>query len=102
MAEYIGLKDAALRRNDIFIVEGALAIRQLMASGYRMRSALVAPNRVDELGAIDAVDVPVYVAELPVMEKVTGFNVHRGMLASAERPAPTPMEDVVASEPQVL
>jgi tRNA G18 (ribose-2'-O)-methylase SpoU len=94
LVDYIGLTDAALRRNDIFMVEGALAIRHLIASNFTMRSALVAPNRVDELGDVD---VPVYVADLSVMQKVAGFNIHRGMLASAERPAPTPMADVMST-----
>jgi tRNA G18 (ribose-2'-O)-methylase SpoU len=39
----------------------------------------------------------VYVVPLAVMTGVTGFNIHRGCLAMAERPRPLPWADLVSS-----
>lgn len=102
VADYRHLTDAALRRlreepgpggrHGIFVTEGALAIRRLLRSDYRVRSVLVTPAQLgalaDDLAGLDA---PVYVAGRAVMAAVAGFDVHRGALASADRrPLPPP------------
>jgi tRNA G18 (ribose-2'-O)-methylase SpoU len=92
VAEYIGLTDAELRKRwpELFVVEGVVAIRRLAESRFPVRSALVTPNRVKDLPALDA---PVYVASQEVMNRVAGFDIHRGALAAAER---LPPADVAA------
>ena len=50
---------------------------------------LVTPSRAVGLSGLLASvpdDVPILVAERPVMAAITGFDVHRGVLASAARP----------------
>jgi tRNA G18 (ribose-2'-O)-methylase SpoU len=104
VGDYRNLTDAALRRAPTapegpgtFIVEGTLAIRQLVRSRYPVRSLLVTAAKLDALAAdLDAVAAPVYVASRATMAGVAGFDVHRGALASAARlPAP-PVDAVVA------
>lgn len=92
VALYRSLPDAELRRsveseNGIFIAEGKIVVRRLLASAYRTRSVLVAPNRVDALAdALDGLECPVYVAAPAVLDAIAGFPIHRGVLACAERP----------------
>jgi tRNA G18 (ribose-2'-O)-methylase SpoU len=88
LSDYVGLRDADLRRPDRawFISEGAIVIRQLLRSAYPVRSVLLSPKRysalADDLGALAA---PVYVAGPDVLNAVVGFDLHRGALASADR-----------------
>ena len=99
VADYVGLTDAALRRrieeppqrdgpggSGIFIAEGLHVIRRLLRSDYRLRSLLVIPRRLEALaGDLAGLDAPVYVAGPEVMNAVTGFDIHRGALAAADR-----------------
>jgi tRNA G18 (ribose-2'-O)-methylase SpoU len=94
VSDYVGLRDADLRRrvehgSGVFIAEGELVIRTLLASPYRVRSYLVTPAVLSRLASVMTPDVPVYVAAPAVMAAVAGFDVHRGALAAAERPAPS-------------
>jgi tRNA G18 (ribose-2'-O)-methylase SpoU len=96
VADYVGLTDVARRRRiepdldgtGIFIAEGEPVVRRAVAAGYRMRSLLVDSKRYDAVRDLAAC-APVYVAEPPVLMAVTGFNVHRGVLACfARKPQP--------------
>lgn len=98
LAEYVDLTDPVLRRrieaeHGFFIAESPLVVRRLLSSGRQVRSVLVTPERYDELAdALAAVpDVPVYVASGEVLRRVVGFNLHRGVVAAADRwPLPEP------------
>jgi tRNA G18 (ribose-2'-O)-methylase SpoU len=91
LALYRGLKDSALRRSaelsgGVFVVEGKLALEAVLPSPYPLQSVLVLQRR---LGLVDELNlpagVPVYAVPPDVMAAVTGFNVHRGLLAVATR-----------------
>jgi len=74
------------------IVEGAVALGVVLRSGIPLRSLLLTPNRLDALTPLlelVAPDVPVLVADREVLAGVVGFDLHRGVLASARRPRPT-------------
>ena len=66
-----------------FVVEGITTLRQARSAGVQLRSALVLPGRAGELADLD---IPVFVADRDVLESIVGFDVHRGVLAVAERP----------------
>jgi len=98
LADYIDLTDPDLRRRiegeeGFFVAESPLVVRRLLASGRQVRSVLLTGDRYDALA--DALetrpDVPVYVAADDVLRRVVGFNLHRGVVASAER---WPLPDV--------
>lgn len=89
LAPYRDLTDAELRRDgSLFIAEGALVIDRLLASPYPVQSLLVAEARLSPAWA--ALHVPVYVAPQPVMNRVAGFDIHRGALAAGVRLPPSP------------
>lgn len=78
------------------VAEGALAVGRLFTSRYPVRSVLTTPNKV---GAAE--DAPagttVLVADRDLLAEVCGFDVHRGVLAAADRlPEPT-VDEVLAA-----
>ena len=86
LADYRALRDADLP--DAFIAEGALVVRSLLSSLYRVRSVLVTPRKLTALADVLPPGVPVYVAPRPLLKAVVGFDLHRGAVAAADRPAP--------------
>jgi tRNA G18 (ribose-2'-O)-methylase SpoU len=84
-------------------VEGPLAIERLVASPYRARAFLFTPKMADRLGArAEPTGAPVYVAEADVLEATVGFDLHRGAVASAERPRPADAASVAAEARALL
>jgi tRNA G18 (ribose-2'-O)-methylase SpoU len=91
IGDYRALTDVELRTrweppNGLFIAEGELVIERALRAGYTMRSALVDEKRVDQLTGLPP-EAPLYTAPPAVLESITGFHVHRGILASFHRRA---------------
>ncbi|WP_037570902.1 TrmH family RNA methyltransferase [Phaeacidiphilus oryzae] len=103
--DYTGLTDVDLRRRrepaeGLFIAEGEKVIRRARQAGYRMRSMLLSAKWLDVMrDVIDEVPAPVYAVTPELAERVTGYHVHRGALASmARKPLPAP-EELLSAEP---
>jgi len=96
LADYRALTDVELRTrfeapHGLFIAEGELVLRRALGAGYRPRSYLVDIKRVAQIA--DLSDAPVYTADQDLLERLTGFHVHRGVLASFHRrPLPSATE----------
>lgn len=108
LADYRDLTDVALRRRlepagGLYIAESAKVIRRAVDAGHRPRSMLVQDKwmpQVEALGSAD--DLTVYVVPADVAERVTGYAVHRGVLAAMHRPPLPPVDDVVRDARLVL
>ncbi|MFD0359450.1 TrmH family RNA methyltransferase, partial [Streptomyces sp. NPDC127110] len=99
LRDYTGLTDVELRRRrepaeGLFIAEGEKVIRRAKDAGYEMRSMLLSAKWVDVMrDVIDELPAPVYAVSPDLAERVTGYHVHRGALASMQRkPLPTAQE----------
>ena len=102
VTDYVALTDVALRRlRDVelglYLAESEKVIRRALAAGHRPRSMLLSERWLEPLA--DLVDLvagagaPVLVGAPALLEQITGFNVHRGAIASMHRPAlPAPEE----------
>jgi len=79
-----------------FVIEGELALQRALRGPRPLRSVLLTPGRAASLTDLRAAlpaGVAVYVAEREVLAQLTGYDVHRGVLASAERgPLPHPAD----------
>ena len=101
--DYRALNDQAFRRryegDESFIAEGYVAVDRLIESGHEIRSVLLAPSRVERFAvnasALTARGVPVYEVDRDVIAAVVGFDLHRGVLASARRRPPTGLEELL-------
>jgi len=110
LQDYFGLTDVALRRRTepergLYIAESEKVIRRALAAGHRPRSYLMAERWLTDLA--DLVEqagrdgVPVYVGEHHVIEAMTGFHLHRGALASMQRPELVPPEEALRGATRV-
>ncbi|MBA2812547.1 RNA methyltransferase [Streptomyces sp. KM273126] len=109
LRDYTGLTDVELRRKrepaeGLFIAEGEKVIRRAKEAGYEMRSMLLSAKWVDVMhDVIDELPAPVYAVSPELAEKVTGYHVHRGALASMQRkPLPTADELLQAARRVVV
>lgn len=106
---YAGMRDAELaQRADptdaqahggLFIAEGELVLRRLIASRFACQSVLLASNRLDGLRddlARLPTHTPIFVAEPAVLSAIVGFNMHRGVLAVGERGTGLTVHDLLA------
>lgn len=87
-------------RRGLFVAEGETVLRMLAAQRrHRPLSVLIAPKRRAKLepileGLPD--DLPVYLAQQPVLDAIAGFELHRGILAVAERALALSADDLLA------
>ena len=108
VAEFVGLREKPLgmgrspadptRRlpdaeRGVFVAEGDVVTVRALAAGYALRSVLVDATRIEPLPPEVPAGVTVYAAAPPVLRRITGLGVHRGLLASFDRrPVPAPAE----------
>lgn len=101
LRDYLSLTDVSLRRllepeHGLFIAESATVVRRALAAGYRPRSALLSTRWLLEAEVVLAsYDVEVYLVPDDVLAQVTGFQVHRGMLAAMAREPLRPAAELV-------
>ncbi|MDO8835583.1 MAG: RNA methyltransferase [Vicinamibacterales bacterium] len=99
IADYRGVPDPVLlRERGVFVAEGRLVVRTLLAaSRCEVASLLVTPQGLEALGDLVAgrPELRVFVAGPDVLAGIVGFNVHRGCLAVGRRPAPVSVVDTL-------
>ena len=103
---YAGLRDPALRLRresrggdlaSVFIAEGGPVVERALRAGCRMQSLLLDERRLERYAYLATPGAALYAADRPVIEAVTGFHVHRGVLACFERPALADPATVIAN-----
>jgi len=100
LADYRDLTDVSLRRvsepaGGLYIAESSKVLDRALRAGHRPRSVLVQEKFLADALALVGEDAEVYVVPAEVAERVTGYTVHRGLLASMHRPALASVEEVV-------
>jgi tRNA G18 (ribose-2'-O)-methylase SpoU len=73
-----------------------------LAAGYALRSVLVDATRTEPLPPEVPAGATVYAASPPVLRRITGLGVHRGLLASFDRRPVPPPADVLAGARRVV
>jgi len=111
LADYVALTDVNLRRrlepaHGLFIAESSKVITRALAAGYGLRSMLLEAKRLDDLAgpvaSAEQTGAPVFVAPADVIENVTGYQVHRGALASMQRHELPALDSVLAGARRVV
>ena len=90
IAAFVGLRDHELRiRREqpggdmagVFICEGDLVVERALRAGYRLTAVLIDAKRRAPFPFVLPDDVTVFAASPPVLVRITGYALHRGMLA---------------------
>ncbi|PYB73201.1 MULTISPECIES: TrmH family RNA methyltransferase [Rhizobium] len=112
IAEFTDIRERDLTgRQGQFIAEGTVVLSMLAkahAAGGDVvaEKLLILKNRLaglSELLALFPDDIPVYVAEAPVLDAIAGFHLHRGVLALGRRlPPPDLVERIAALSEDAL
>ncbi len=102
---YVGLRDHSLRRErekpggdmaGFFMAEGDVVVERALRAGNELHSILIDGTRRTPVPAAIGNEVPVFAASPGVLEHVTGYHLHRGMIACFWRPPVTPVDEVVS------
>ena len=115
LTDYARLTDMELRTRlesgqGLFIAEGTKVIGRAVAAGYPVRSVLLAERRLASLETLlpallpqlAETGAPVYVVPDPIAERLTGYRVHRGALASLHRKPLPPAAALAAAARRVI
>lgn len=106
--DFVGLTDVALRRRSepeggLYIAESSKIIQRAIAAGHVPRAVLLQQQWLADLEPVLApFDIPVFVGDAAVLESLTGFNLHRGALASMQRPELPALADVLRDARRVV
>ena len=110
IAVFQGLRDHVLRRKrelpggdmaGFFISEGDLVVERALRAGFRLESMLVDRKRTRPLPEVIEDSVPLYACGPQVLQQITGYHLHRGVLACFRR-RPIPTFDEVAGQAKTV
>ena len=91
LADYSHQTDVALKKaqgteHGLYLAESALVLERALRAGHRPRSVLALGASVDQAVALVGDDVPVFSGPPELLEELTGYLLHRGLIASMHRP----------------
>ncbi|TFD91328.1 TrmH family RNA methyltransferase [Cryobacterium serini] len=94
LVDYAHLTDVALKKargteHGLYIAESALVLERALRAGHVPRSVLALGNTADEALSVlghYAAEVPVFVGSGEMLAELTGYILHRGLIASMHRP----------------
>ncbi|MBC7592278.1 MAG: RNA methyltransferase [Salinibacterium sp.] len=107
LADYSHQTDVALKKSQgtghgLYLAESALVLERALRAGHRPRSVLALGTAVAEAVALVGDNVPVFSGRPELLEQLTGYLLHRGLIASLHRPALRPVEDLLAGARRVV
>lgn len=90
-------------RQGLFVAEGEVVLRVLLGphSRFKAVSVLVAKSRLHAIQSLlaNTAPVPVFVADQAVMDRISGFPMHRGIVAIGEAGTQPSASQLLASLP---
>ncbi len=102
LAFFTHLTDVELRRSlepesGLYIAESSKVIERALGAGHVPRAVITTDKWLAGLDTVLAGhDVDVFLGDERVLEQITGFHLHRGALASMERPQLKPVAETIA------
>jgi len=104
LVDYSHQTDVALKKTGggIYIAESALVLERALRAGHTPRSVLALGNTVDEAVALVGPDVPVFSGPPELLEQLTGYLLHRGLIAAMDRPPLPSPESLLADARRVI
>ena len=110
LGDYAHLTDVALKKasgteQGLYLAESLLVFERALRAGHIPRSVLALGTSADEaLVALGrwAVDIPVFVGPGELLAELTGYILHRGLIASMHRPALPDPDELLADARRIV
>ncbi|MEO6827404.1 MAG: RNA methyltransferase [Microbacteriaceae bacterium] len=115
LADYSRRTDVALKKargteHGLYLAESALVFRRALAAGHTPRSVLTLGNTAEEAHAVLAEadptgrweQVPIFVGPGELLAELTGYVLHRGLIAAMNRPPLPRAQLLLASARRVV
>lgn len=107
LVDYSHQTDVALRKargteHGLYIAESALVLERAIRAGHVPRSVLALGNSVDEAVRLVGDDVPIYSGSSELLEELTGYLLHRGLIAAMNRPVLPSPESLLSTAKRVI
>lgn len=107
LADYAHLTDVALKNSfgehGLYLAESLLVLQRALRAGHVPRSVLALGGSVAEaLDAVGEFDIPVFVGPPELLEQLTGYLLHRGLIASMHRPTLPTVSALLAASRRVV
>ncbi len=83
----VALKKARGTEHGIYLAESALVLSRGLRAGHVPRSVLALGGTAEEAAALVGPDVPVFSGPGELLAELTGYELHRGLIGSMNRPA---------------
>lgn len=106
--EYLRLSEAHLRmrtdvENGLYIAESTKVVQRAINAGHVPRSFLLAAKHLDQLAEEfnRFPDAPIFIGDDRQLEDLVGFHLHRGAMASMNRPEPLDLSQVLEASSRV-
>jgi tRNA G18 (ribose-2'-O)-methylase SpoU len=93
LVDYAHLTDVALKKaqsseHGLYLAESLLVLERAIRAGHAPRSVLALGGSVEEaLEATRGFDIPIFSGPGDLLAELTGYVLHRGLIASMHRPA---------------
>jgi tRNA G18 (ribose-2'-O)-methylase SpoU len=105
LSDYSHLTDVALKKSGggLYIAESLLVLQRALAAGHVPRSVLALDGSVrDAVEATRDFDIPIFSGPPELLEQLTGYLLHRGLIAAMHRPALPAAEDLLRDARRVV
>lgn len=94
---YRDLRGRGAGQGDRFVAEGFYLLERLVASDYPIESIVSSESALRRIHPLAPADIPIYVLSNSAIERLTGFDFHRGVLACAKRRQSPNLEALVTN-----
>jgi hypothetical protein len=91
----VALKKARSSEHGLYLAESALVLQRALRAGHVPRSVLALGASVEEALSLVGDDVPIFSGPPELLEELTGYLLHRGLIASLHRPALPSVESLL-------
>jgi tRNA G18 (ribose-2'-O)-methylase SpoU len=107
LADYSHQTDVALKKargteHGLYIAESALVLERALRAGHVPRSVLALGSAVDEARTLLGDDVPIFSGPGDLLEELTGYILHRGLIAAMHRPPLPSVESLLEDARRVV
>ena len=107
LADYAHLTDVALKNSfgehGLYLAESLLVLQRALRAGHVPRSVLaLGTSSAEALSALAEFEIPVFVGPPELLEQLTGYLLHRGLIASMHRPALPTLASLLATSRRVV